>query len=296
MARKGREFEELVTSIEKGLAPLGAVVKSPDFIPDRVSGKNREVDASIKYTIGSVPILITIECRDRVAKQDITWLEQIKSKRDSVRANQTIVVSKEGFSKEAKAFAALENIQIRQLSDVTDQDILKALPRVEIRDVVPAKDIQQGLILHPETGDDPGELKKACLQIQEELFKNNAPVTFIPSGEKLNLNDLFHIISSQLVGSSQEWSDAQQMSKQHGDKLICKYDLDRNILSADTSLGKRFISGVRFKGKVEFKTIVMPPLTAKEYTDGNKNVIDRIAITKHEEVGTLTFKIKSKKK
>lgn len=115
MTKPWREFEELVTRIERNLSPGGAVVTSPDKIPDKVTGQIREVDASIRYKVGSADILIMIECRDRNTTQDITWLEQIKSKKDSVGAHQTIVVSKEGFTEPAKRYAQHYGLALRQL-------------------------------------------------------------------------------------------------------------------------------------------------------------------------------------
>ncbi|KQZ43276.1 hypothetical protein [Ensifer sp. Root558] len=78
-----RDLEKLTARIETMLAPTGAVVKSPDRIRDKVTGKLREVDAAIRHMVVSVPILITIECRDRRGKQDVQWPEEIKSKKDS---------------------------------------------------------------------------------------------------------------------------------------------------------------------------------------------------------------------
>lgn len=60
-----REFEKLISQIEEALCPKGAIVKSPDYISDLNTGTLREVDASIRFEVGSAPILITIECRDR---------------------------------------------------------------------------------------------------------------------------------------------------------------------------------------------------------------------------------------
>jgi hypothetical protein len=65
MTTAWREFEKLIARIEQAMAPSGAEIKSPDRIPDRVTGELREVDASIRYKVGTCPILITVECRDR---------------------------------------------------------------------------------------------------------------------------------------------------------------------------------------------------------------------------------------
>jgi hypothetical protein len=66
-----REFELLVTRIEGALAPTGAVIKSPDYVRDNVTGEQREVDASIRYRVGSVELLVTVECRDRSRTEDV---------------------------------------------------------------------------------------------------------------------------------------------------------------------------------------------------------------------------------
>lgn len=74
-AASWRRFEQVVALIEQALAPLEAQVRSPDRLPDLLTGKTREVDASIRYTVGSVPVLITVKCRKRNQRQDDTWIE-----------------------------------------------------------------------------------------------------------------------------------------------------------------------------------------------------------------------------
>jgi hypothetical protein len=77
MTTAWREFEKLVARVEQAMAPSGAEVKSPDRIPDKVTGQLREVDASIRYKVGTCPVLITIECRDRRSIEDAQWIEQL---------------------------------------------------------------------------------------------------------------------------------------------------------------------------------------------------------------------------
>jgi len=120
---KWREFEKLITLVEHHLGPMGAVVRSPDHIADKVTGQPREVDASIRYQVGSVPILITIECRDRVSTEDVTWIEQLISKRDSIGASATVAVSATGFSGPAKEKAKAHGIETRVLKEVSDEAI-----------------------------------------------------------------------------------------------------------------------------------------------------------------------------
>jgi hypothetical protein len=125
-----REFECLVARIERDLAPRGAVVRSPDRIRDLLTGSLREVDASIRFKVGSSPILITVECRRRGAVQDDTWIEQLAAKKEKVGAAKTIAVSSAGFSEPSKITAKLKGIDLRNLREITDEEILAWLRSV----------------------------------------------------------------------------------------------------------------------------------------------------------------------
>lgn len=118
-------FEELIARIEDTLVPQGAIVKSPDFIPDKVTGSLREVDGSIRYQVGSTPILITIECRRRSTKDDARWIEQLRSKKEDIGALQTIAVSWKGFGQPAIIKAAKYGIELRTYKELTVDGIQK---------------------------------------------------------------------------------------------------------------------------------------------------------------------------
>lgn len=121
-----REFEQLVAQIEQQLAP-GAVVRCPDRIRDLVTGRLREVDASIRLPVGSASVLVTIECRKRRGVQDDTWIEQLATKKAKIGAAMTIAVSAKGFSPSAKKTAALHEIELRQLVDRAAEEIVREL-------------------------------------------------------------------------------------------------------------------------------------------------------------------------
>ncbi|HYD50712.1 MAG TPA: hypothetical protein VEB21_20310 [Terriglobales bacterium] len=123
MARAGRELEKLVSILESHLGPRGVDIRSPDWLPDKVTGQRREVDVSLRYQVGSTPLLITIECRDRAAVEDKTWIEQLVQKRNDVGANATIAVSSAGFSAPAVLAAAHHQIEVRTLSEVSEDAV-----------------------------------------------------------------------------------------------------------------------------------------------------------------------------
>lgn len=118
-----REFEQLIARIEADAGPQAIVVKSPDRIRCKLTGRLREVDATIRMKVGTADMLITIECRRRTKVQDVTWLEQLATKRSSIGADRTIAVSISGFSKEAETVAQRLGITLRRIADVQAEDL-----------------------------------------------------------------------------------------------------------------------------------------------------------------------------
>ena len=118
-----RQFEQLVARIEEAAGPRGATVTSPDRIRDLITGRLREVDASIRYRIGTVDILITVECRKRSRRADDTWIEQLSTKRKKLGAAKTIAVSAKGFSESAVLTAHHHGIELRTLAAAAQKDL-----------------------------------------------------------------------------------------------------------------------------------------------------------------------------
>jgi Restriction endonuclease len=118
-----KQFEQLVARIEEDAGPLGLAVTSPDKILCRITGRKREVDVSVRSRIGTVDVLITIECRKRRPRQDVTWIEHLAAKRDSIGASCTIAVSSSGFTASAEAVARRYGIKLRRLSEVSAAEI-----------------------------------------------------------------------------------------------------------------------------------------------------------------------------
>jgi len=81
-----RLFEKPVARLERTAASKHATVKSPDRILDQQTGKLRAVDASIRFRAGSEEILIVVECRRRKRKSDVTWIEELATRRQKFGA------------------------------------------------------------------------------------------------------------------------------------------------------------------------------------------------------------------
>jgi hypothetical protein len=130
--KPGRILEMLTARIEGALSGSEVKVKSPDHIPDRVSGGTREVDVSLRSTVGSTDILVIVECRDRGRAADVTWIEQVKSKRDAVGASKAIAVASGTFSKKALAAAGAYGVDARTVAQVHAAEVRRWAGSLEI--------------------------------------------------------------------------------------------------------------------------------------------------------------------
>lgn len=109
--------------MEKCLSKTEIKITSPDQILDKITGVTREVDVSLRARVGSHDVLIILECRDRRKSEDVTWIEQLATRRDDIGANKAIAVSSTGFTSGAKSKAHFKNIELRTLEDINIDDI-----------------------------------------------------------------------------------------------------------------------------------------------------------------------------
>lgn len=130
---KWREFEELVERLEQHSLPPGAIIKSPDRVKCKITGKLREVDVSIQLPIEHGSKLVTIECRDRADIEDVTWIEQLITKRRNIGAAITIAISSQGFTSTAIQMAANDGILLRGVEEITDEEIESWMGKIRVR-------------------------------------------------------------------------------------------------------------------------------------------------------------------
>jgi hypothetical protein len=113
---KWRRFEELVTRIQRELAPH-AVVTHNDKIQGKITGARRQVDVSIKQHIGNYEILIAIDCKDLARSVDVKDVEEVVGLFTDIRANKGAIVSASGFTPAAKARGESAGIDLFRLVD-----------------------------------------------------------------------------------------------------------------------------------------------------------------------------------
>lgn len=125
-----KKFENFVGEIERIVAPQGARVKINDQIHDRFGNpKPRQVDASVRIPRRDGTEELTIlECRKRKKINDVTWIEQIFGKRDSLAAARAIVVTNRPISQPAQVVAREHSIELRVLDETKPTDLF--MPRI----------------------------------------------------------------------------------------------------------------------------------------------------------------------
>lgn len=119
--KKWKKFEKLVLEIQKVLSPT-AVVKHDDKIIGKQSGTKRQIDISIKQSIGQYEILIVIDCKDYRDPVDLKGVEEFIGLVKDVQANKGAIVSASGFTTSAKLRAENAGINLYRIVDTKKHD------------------------------------------------------------------------------------------------------------------------------------------------------------------------------
>lgn len=114
---KGKQFEELVTLIEKAVHPMQGVKVLHDVKLPAKYGRDRQIDVLIlDERDGRFVFKTIIECKNKVEKVDLNTVGAFKELLDSVNAHQGIIVSAAGFQAGALESAKERNILLYELS------------------------------------------------------------------------------------------------------------------------------------------------------------------------------------
>jgi hypothetical protein len=114
----------LLASLESALSNEKITISSPEFLMGRLSGIPREVDVAIHGMVGSSPVLVIMECRDRSSVQGVDWIQEVATKREDVGAHVAVVVSASAFSPGASSMARSKGILLRRIRDCRASEIL----------------------------------------------------------------------------------------------------------------------------------------------------------------------------
>lgn len=92
---------------------------------ERISDPDNPAQArQIDITIRRHSLLTIVECRLHKAAQDVMWIEELMGRKISLRADTVIAVSVSGFTRGAQIKAQKFGIHLRELKELTDQEVL----------------------------------------------------------------------------------------------------------------------------------------------------------------------------
>lgn len=117
-----QEFERIVSRIVQALDRGAEVTRG--FLMDRMTGEPREIDVIVRGKVGGRPVTMMIECRDHKRPVDVTYVDQVVTKRNDVKADKAIIVSAAGFSEAARTKAEGYGIDLLTLSEAPIEDYL----------------------------------------------------------------------------------------------------------------------------------------------------------------------------
>jgi hypothetical protein len=208
MPRRGRDLELLVQDLERFLAAAPVEIKSPEYITGKLSRRRREVDVSVRGTVGSVPLFVMIECRKRRDRQDVTWIEQVATKKTDVGANHAVAVSSRPFSAGAINMAATLGIELRTFAQVDETAVQSWVEPLfkDVQDFYMEWDNVEIGIRTPK--DLPGDVSHP---LRQEGVRLDAPMFRLPDGTFHSLDEAFFseavdFLVANFPSGQAEWS------------------------------------------------------------------------------------------
>jgi hypothetical protein len=109
MPKRTNKFQKEVLALASQVAN-GTGVEESSELTDLLTGGSREVDITVEGSLAGHKIRIGIEARAVRRAADLTWVEQMKAKHERLPTNLLVLVSRSGFTAEARRVAALAKI------------------------------------------------------------------------------------------------------------------------------------------------------------------------------------------
>lgn len=131
MPARTNDFQKLVKVINHHLAPKGAKITESAMLYDREAEIDREVDILVESTLLNCNIKIGVECTAVKSGLDVRSIESFSEKHRKLGINQTIVVSKYGFSESAKRYASKNNIKLLTFNSAKSENWSKNFERLQ---------------------------------------------------------------------------------------------------------------------------------------------------------------------
>jgi hypothetical protein len=112
---KWQEYEKITAQLYEIAEGIG-VVRRNVFIPDRVTGQPRQVDAWLEVETKGVRLGVLIDAKFRKARIDVKDVEEVAALAEAVGAVQSILVCPNGWTEPAEKRATVSKLSLRLLT------------------------------------------------------------------------------------------------------------------------------------------------------------------------------------
>jgi hypothetical protein len=102
----------------------GAEVQESAFLPNRLTGQRREVDVVIRGTVGGYPLTVSVEARSAMRRADAPWVESMIGKHQELPTDKLILVSRAGFTDQARELATRSGVIPVSPKDISADDFV----------------------------------------------------------------------------------------------------------------------------------------------------------------------------
>lgn len=132
MPQRTNEFQELVSLIQRALAPKGAKITDSAMVNVPGMKAPREIDVLIETDVGPYQIKIAVEAKNESRKFDSTKLDAIIGKYRSdggVKVDKIVVITQSGFYQPVIERAQVLGIELLTLNQAISADWANLYPR-----------------------------------------------------------------------------------------------------------------------------------------------------------------------
>lgn len=114
-------FEQLAERIARDLVP-DAQITWNDHLPGRISERDRQIDASIRWSDGDQQYLTIVQAKDWGDPADLPAVGEFASVVEDVGATRGVMVCRSGFTQGSRTYARNKGIRLYNLHDAESQN------------------------------------------------------------------------------------------------------------------------------------------------------------------------------
>lgn len=263
----GKKLEAFVKRIEEILIPQGFKVETRKRMFSGKGKQSAELDIVVSGSVGTTKFDWLIECRDRPSdgSAPAAWIEQLVGRRKRLGVDKITAVSSTGFAPDAITFAQQEGIEIRTLSEITDEEIRNWWKTPSITAVYNSAGLVSANLNMDEATDQQKEILKA------QLIKLSGDDPFfidMATGSKSSIMDIWRDTLNQ---NTQLFNDVEPNKPPQRKRLSMTYPKSDRRFKAVVDGVDVEITRIDFVADISISTKVFTPSMITRYSKNTDN-------------------------